>query len=241
MRPGALAATGAVFRHELRLLFLSPAAWVFLSGFTLLAGLFFALALAGSGEASLREVVPNWAVLLVFGIPLVTMRQLAEEDRSGTAELLRAAPVPLGAVIGGKWLAATGLCVVLLGLTLPVPAALILYGDPDPAVLFTTYLGLGLCCAGFAAGGLFASSLTRDPTVAGVLGVLLLLPSWVAGGAADLVPGALRPWLLHLSVVDHLRGFAIGVVDLGDVGWLLGFAATFLFLTWRSLEARRWA
>jgi ABC-2 type transport system permease protein len=241
MRPGFWSATSSILRHELRLLFLSTTAWVFLAAFLLLAGLFFVLGIGATGEASLRAAVPNWAVTLLFCIPLVTMRQLAEETHSGTLELLWTAPVPLGSLILGKWLATSVLCAVLLALTAPMVGVLWLYGDPDLGVLGTTYLGLFLCCLGFSAAGLFASSLTRDPTIAGIGGVLLLVPFWVAGPARDLAPETVQPWLERVSLIDHLRSFATGVLDSGDVVWFVAFITLFLFATWRSLEARRWA
>ena len=239
-RPSFLAATRAVLKNELRVFFLSPAAWVFLAAFLFIAGLFFTVAIAETGEASLRSALPNLGVMLVFTLPLVTMRQLAEETRSGTLELLLTAPIPLGALLIGKWLAAVVLCAVMLLLTFPFPLVLFLFGDPDPGVLATSYLGLFLCCAAFTAAGLFASSLTRDPMVAGVVGVLLLLPSWLASAARELLPQRLEPVLDRLSFVEHLRSFAQGVLDSGDVVWFAAFTFLFLFLCWRSLESRRW-
>lgn len=240
MRPSAVAATLAVLKNELRVFFLSPAAWVFLAAFLFIAGLFFTVSVAQTGEASLRGALPNLGVTLVFTLPLVTMRQLAEETRAGTLELLLTAPVPLGALLVGKWLAAVALCAVLLLLTFPFPLVLALFGDPDPGVLATSYLGLFLCCCAFSAAGLFASSLTRDPMVAGVLGVLLLLPSWLASAARELLPPTLAPVLDRISFVEHLRSFAQGVLDTGDLAWFFGLTFAFLFLCWRSLESRRW-
>jgi hypothetical protein len=77
--------------------------------------------------------------------------------------------------------------------------------------------------------------------LAGVLGVLFLLPWWLAGASRDLAPVSLQPVLDRLSLVEHLRSFATGVVDSADVVWFTGFTAVFLFFTWRSLESRRWA
>lgn len=240
MRPSVVGAALAVLKNDLRVWFLSPAGWVFLTSFLLLAGLFFTIAIATTGEASLRTALPNLGVTLVFTLPLVSMRQLADEARSGTLELLLTAPVPLGSLIVGKWLATVTLCAALLVLTFPFPVVLATWGDPDPGVLFTSYLGLFLCCGAFAAVGLFASSATRDPMVAGVLGVLLLLPSWLATAARDLAPAGWVPLLERVSFVEHLRSFAQGVLDTGDLAWFVLVTVAFLFLTWRSLESRRW-
>jgi ABC-2 type transport system permease protein len=229
-----------VLRNELRIWFLSPAGWAFVAAYLFLAGLFFTIAIASTGEASLRPALPNLAVTLVFTLPLVTMRQIADEARAGTLELLLTAPVPLGSLLLGKWAATVALCTGLLLATAPFPAILALYGDPDPGVLLTSYLGLWLCCAAFSAVGLFASASTRDPMVAGVLAVLILLPSWLASSAKDLAPPALAPILERAGFVEHLHGFARGVLDTGDLAWFGLVTGVFLFLTWRVLESRRW-
>lgn len=239
-RPGWLGSVVAVLRKDLRLLFLSPTAWAFLTSFLVLGGLFFTLSLAWTGEASLRPSMSNLGVTLVFCIPLVTMRLLAEERRSGTLELLLTAPVPLSALVLGKWLAALGLCAVLLALTTPWVAVLAIYGDPDPGAVCTSYLGLLACCGAFSAAGLLASSLTRDPMAAGIGGVVLVLPSWLASSARELVPEASRPWLDRVSFLEHLRSFAQGVLDTGDIAWFAACTALLLFATWQVLEAARW-
>jgi ABC-2 type transport system permease protein len=103
-----------------------------------------------------------------------------------------------------------------------------------------SFVGLWICGATFAAAGLFASSVTRDQMVGGVLAVLLLLPLWLASAARDLAPEAWLPVLDRLSFTEHLRSFAQGVVDTADLSWFGGVTFVFLFLTWRSLESRRW-
>ena len=238
--PGFMGSVLAIAKKELRILFTSAQAWVFLAAFLFLGGIFFHLGLSVSGEASLRPVLGNLAIVLLFCLPLVTMRQLAEETRTGTLELLMTAPVPLGALIIGKWLATLALCTVLLVLTLIYPVVLWLYGQPDPGAVFTAYIGLFLLCAAYGSVGLFVSSVARDQMVAGVGTVLLLLPFWLADAAKELLPEWLTPVLERISVLEHLRGFARGVVDTADLVYFLGFVVVFLFLTWRSLESRRW-
>lgn len=238
--PTASGAALAVLKNELRLWFLAPAAWVFLSSTLLLLGLLFTIAITTTGEASLRSVLPNLGATLVFTLPLVTMRQIAEETRSGTLELVLTAPVPLGSLIVGKWLAALVLCAILLLATLPYPAVLFTYGDPDLGVLLTCYIGLFACCAAFSAIGLLASALAKDPTVAGVLGVLLLVPLWLASAAEQLAPASLVPLLHRVSFVEHLRSFARGVLDSGDIVWFVSVTACALFLTHQALASRIW-
>lgn len=239
-RPGLVRAALAILHKELLVLFLAPTAWVFLAAFLLASGLFFTVAIGTTGEASLRPALPNLGVTLLFCLPFVTMRQLAAEDREGTLDLLLTAPVPLVSIVLGKWMAGLVLGLVLLSLTFPFPLILAAYGDPDPGVLFTSYLGLALCVATFTAAGLLASSLTREPLVAGMVGILLLLPSWLAGAAADHAPASLQPVLEAISFVGHLRSFARGVLDTADLAFFAATTGLLLLLTWRSLDARRW-
>lgn len=231
----------AIFKKEMRVYFVSPLAYVFLGVFLFLAGLFFYLGVVQTGEASLRVMLGNLSVTLLFLLPLLTMRHFAEERRAGTFEFLMTAPVPLGSLLAGKWAASFALCLILLAGTGIFPLVLAYYGDPDWGVILTSYLGLALACSGFVAAGLFTSSLTDEPVAAGLGGVLVLLPFWISGTAAEMVPVEwLSSVLRHLSFLTHVEPFSRGVIDSADVAWFVLFTFAFLFLTWRSIESRRW-
>ena len=231
----------AIFKKELTIYFVSPLAYVFLGAFLFLAGLFFYLGVVSSGEASLRVMQSNLSASLMFLLPFLTMRHFAEEQRRGTFELMMTAPVPLWALLLGKWLSSLALCGVLLAGTLLFPALLAYYGDPDWGIIATSYLGLLLCCGAFVSAGMFSSTLTSEPVAAGIAGVLILLPFWIAGSSAEQVQSDwLREALRHLSLGSHLDPFTRGVIDTADVIWFFLFTFLFLFLTWRSVESRRW-
>lgn len=231
----------AIFRKELRIYFVSPLAYVFLGVFLFLAGLFFYLGVTMTGEASLRVMLGNLSVTLLFLLPLLTMRHFAEERRSGTFELMMTAPVPLWSLLAGKWAASFALCLLLLAGTGIFPMLLAYYGEPDWGVIATSYLGLMLLCGAFVSAGLFTSSLTDEPVAAGLGGVLVLLPFWLSGTAADLVSAeTLREVLRQLSFLTHIEPFTRGVVDSAEIAWFVLFTFAFLFLTWRSVESRRW-
>ncbi len=231
----------AIIKKELRVYFASPLAYMFLGVFLFMAGLFFYLGVTMTGEASLRVMLGNLSVVLLFLLPMLTMRHFAEERRAGTFELLMTAPVPLWALLLGKWSASLILCLAMLAGTLIFPGILAYYGDPDWGVIATSYLGLLLCCGAFVSAGLFSSSLTSEPVAAGLGGVMVLLPFWLAGTAADLVQVEwLRTALRHVSFLTHIEPFAKGIIDSADLSWFLLFTFGFLFLTWRSIESRRW-
>lgn len=230
----------AIYRKEMRIYFVSPLAYAFLVVFLFLSGLFFYMGIAMTGEASLRVMMGNMAVSLVFLLPILTMRHFAEEQKQGTFELLMTSPISLSSLIVGKWLASLSLCVVMLLGTLLFPMVLAYYGNPDWGIILTTYVGLFLCCAAFCAAGLFSSSLTDDAVAAGMLGVLLLLPFWLIGSAEGLGGAALGDFLSQFALLPHLRSFSKGVIDTADLAWFAGFIFVFLFLTYRKLESRRW-
>ena len=248
-----------IFKKEMRLYFTSPVAWVIITMFLFIAGYFFYSIFAFYTLASmqsamnpqmarelnvtdsvLRPLFSNVSVILLLLMPLITMRLFAEERRSGTIELLLTYPVRDGAVLVGKYLAALALYAIMLALTLLYPGILIYFARVEWGPLLTGYLGLLLMGATFLAVGIFASSLTENQIVAAIttFGTLLLL--WVVGWSAEYLGG---PWgrvLSHLSILEHFDTFARGVLDTKDVIFYLDVTIVALFLTLRSLEARRW-
>ena len=248
-----------IFKKEMRLYFTSPVAWVIITMFLLMAGYFFYSIFAFYTLASmqsamnpqmarelnvtdsvLRPLFSNVSVILLLLMPLITMRLFAEERRSGTIELLLTYPVRDGAVLIGKYLAALALYAIMLALTLLYPGIVFYFARVEWGPLLTGYLGLLLMGATFLAVGIFASSLTENQIVAAVttFGTLLLL--WVVGWSAEYVGG---PWgrvLSHLSILEHFDTFARGVLDTKDVIYYVDVTIVALFLSLRSLEARRW-
>ena len=233
-------AVWTIFKKELRVYFVSPLAYVFLGVLLLIAGMFFYLGVALTGEASLRVMLGNLAVALIFVLPMLTMRHFAEEQDSGTFELLMTSPLSPVSLIVGKWLASLAMCVLMLAGTLLFPAILAYYGDPDWGIVGTSYLGLLLVCAAFCATGIFASSLTNDQVAAGMGGIVMLLPFWMIGSAGALVGDKAQAVLDQLALLPHLRGFTKGVIDSADILYFVAFTFVFLFLTYRALESRRW-
>jgi ABC-2 type transport system permease protein len=146
-----------------------------------------------------------------------------------------------GAVLAGKYLAAFTVYAVMLVVTLAYPAMTWWFASRmEWGVLLTGYLGLLLMGASFLSVGVFASSLTENQIVASITTFGVLLIFWVIGWSADYA-GA--PWgriLSHISLLEHFDSFAKGVVDTKDVLYYVDFTIVGLFLTLRSLEARRW-
>lgn len=248
-----------VFKKEMRQYFGSPVFYVVSTFFLLIAGWFFSNIFFFYTNASMqsamnpqfgqslnptenimRPLFSNMSVVLLFFIPMLTMRLFAEEKKSGTIELLLSYPVRDGEVLMGKYLAAGALYVVILVCTLLYPGLVSHFGRVEWGAVGTGYLGLLLLGGTFLAIGVLVSSLTENQIVAGfgTFGVLLLL--WVIGWGADFAGGTMRTVLQYLSILEHMDSFGKGVLDTKDILYYVTAIAFALFLTLRSLEAKRW-
>jgi gliding motility-associated transport system permease protein len=248
-----------VFKKEMWLYGGSPAAYVVFTFFLLISGWFFSQIFLFYSDASMRSFMQpqfgqnlnitenvmrplftNMSVVLLFFIPMLTMRLFAEEKKSGTMELLLTYPVRDGEILAGKFLAAGGLYLLLLALTLVYPGLVAYFTRVEWGPILTGYLGLLLTGATFLAIGLLISSLTENQIVAGfgTFGVLLLF--WVIGWGSDFAGGNLRTVLQYLSVTEHMDTFSRGLIDTKDLVYYGSAIALALFLTVRSLESKRW-
>jgi len=231
---------GLIAYRELRSYFVSWTAYIVGAGFLAVTGFIFDVILVGSRQAEMRWSLHNMAVTLLFVCPLLSMRLLAEERRSGTMELLLTSPVTDLQVIVGKFLAALGLLAILLAATLHFPLILAQYGAPDAGPLISGYLGLLLVGATFMAVGVLASSLTESQVVAGFLSFGALLALWIIGWGADQASGAAAEVLRQVSILNHFDDLAQGVIDTKDIVFYLSFIAVCLFGAVRALESRKW-
>ncbi len=188
----------------------------------------------------LRPLFGVLAIVLLFLVPTITMRLLAEEKRSGTAELLFTYPISDWAVILGKFLAALLVYVIFLAFTTSYFLALTFMTPVDWGAVGAGYLGLILLGASCFSLGLFASSLTENQIVAGVIGFALLLIFWIIGWVQELGSGGLGSVLQYFSLLDHYDNFTRGVINTRDLVYCCSFIYFFLFLTKRQLESRRW-
>ena len=248
-----------LFKKEMRLYFGSPVAYVVFTFFLLISGWFFSQIFLFYSDISMRSFMQpqfgqnlsitdnvmrplftNMSVVLLFFIPMLTMRLFAEEKRAGTMELLLTYPVRDGEVLAGKFLAAAALYLLLLVLTFLYPGLVAYFTRVEWGPILTGYLGLVLVGSTFLAVGVLVSSLTENQIVAGFGTFGILLAFWVIGWGAEFAGGNLRTVLQYLSVTEHMDGFGRGLVDTKDLVYYGSAIALALFLALRSLESKRW-
>lgn len=245
-------AVWTIYRRELIGLFLGPLAWALLCLALLINGFFFTLYLGGSGGDVNGAMLlaqggstPWWGLMILLP-PLLTMRMISEEARTGTLEFLLTAPVSDLAVVLGKLAAATTLMTLLWSSTVVYAVTLgALGGAPDWGPVWTGLLGAGLVSALFCAIGLVASAGTGTPLLAAFLALcaniaLLSLP--FARGLFVLPPEHwLNGVLRHLDVIAHVQSsFLLGVIDTQHLLFFVVWTAFAVLLATRMLESRRW-
>jgi ABC-2 type transport system permease protein len=242
----------AIFRRELAGLFFGPLAWVLLCAALVLNGALFTLYLEGYGgdtglcvRFAMGESAPYWAVMIVLP-PLLTMKMISEEARSGQLEFLLTAPVTDLAVVLGKCLAATAFMALLWASVLVYGLTIQALGTtPDWGPLLGAYAGAVLTSALFTAIGLVASAATGTPLLAAFLAFIANTALLLAPHLLGLLGAHPENWIGAVSrgvnVVARLQGsFVSGEVDTAHLVFFVAWTAFCLFLSTRLLESRRW-
>ena len=248
----------ALADKELRSYFASPIGYVIIGLFALLFGYFFNAYMAyflqqsqqmsqfGGAQAPnvnnmmISPLLQNAAVIILFVMPMITMRTYSEEKRSGTIELLLTSPVTDVQIITGKFLGALLLYVAMLAVTLLYVGILFWYGNPEWRPLVAGYLGLLLMGGSFLSVGLLISSLTKNQIVAGFLTFAVFLMLWIINWTADTSGPMTREILNYVSITEHFGDFARGILDTKHIIYYLSFITFGLFLTAKSVDSERW-
>jgi ABC-2 type transport system permease protein len=248
-----------IAKKELKTFLYSPIAYILTAFFLLVSGFFFYNILAWANDQTLRMMQSgygmerlninqmlyqpffnNMTIILMFLLPMLTMRLFADEKKMRTEELLLTSPLRLSAIIIGKYLAALIIYFLILLLTATFSIFVFAYGNPEPAPLLTGYLGLLLLGAVFIAIGLFASSLTENQVIAAVIAFSSIILIWVISWVGESGPGAWKGILTYLSFFSHFKNMVAGVIDTQDIVYYLSFIFLGLYLTRSVFEFRKW-
>ncbi len=237
----------ATLQRELKAYFYSPLAYVVLCFLLVVNGIVFALILSflndpmSPGGRPLDFFFTSIWIVILAVVPMLTMRLLAEERRSGSIEVLMTAPVTEGQVVAGKYLAALLFYVFLWLPTLTYAAVVASGSEIDWGKVAAGYLGIFLVGALFLAVGVFASAMTANQIIAAVLSFAIILAMWFFSAVEYLVNSPeLKQVLAYLSIPQHMEELARGVVDTRRLVFYGTTTLFFLFLTARALEARKW-
>lgn len=237
----------ATYRRELRAYFFSPLAYLVLFFFLAVNGVIFVFLVGQLNDPRSAGGPPlgyffraTWLMLLLLG-PLLTMRLVSEELRSGSIEVLMTAPVTEGEVIAGKFLAALTFYAFLWLPTLAYGAMISAYEKVDWGPIAAGYLGVLLIGSLFLAIGTFASATTRSQLLAAMMTGAMIFVFFLLGVFEEMINNDVAKKALgYVSLWNHIDEFASGIVDTRRLVFYLSGTLFFLFLAARALEDKKW-
>ena len=242
---------GSIFIKEVNSIFSSLIGYVVIADFLLLLGLtmwvFPDYSILNYNYATLQQLFDIAPLIFLFLIPAITMRSFAEEQQTGTIELLATRPIPELSIVLGKFLA--GLVLVLFAL---LPTLLYYWtvsslgsppGNIDGGAVLGSYLGLIMLACVFIAIGIFSSSLTNNQIVSFVLAIFLCFIFYWGFSFISALPGfvgTLDALVQKLGIEYHYYSISRGLIDTRDLIYFVSLTAFFIYITQFSLERRKW-
>jgi ABC-2 type transport system permease protein len=236
-----------IIKRELSSYFITPVAYVFIVIFLFLTGLM-TFKLGGfiqRGMADLQAFFAFHPWLYLFLIPAISMRLWSEERKQGTIELLMTLPLPMWAMVLGKFLAAWLFTGIALVLTFPIWITVNYLGTPDNGVIFASYLGSFLMAGAYLAIGSFISAISKNQVISFVLSVLVCLLFILAGFPAvlDFISQFSPQWLIEtvsrFSFLNNFETLTRGIIDLRFIVYIASMIGCFLFANAVMVEMKK--
>lgn len=233
---------GSILRREWNAYFSSPIGYIYLAVYYFFSGLFFFMFTLLYNTNDITSVFSNMFNIVLFLIPILTMRLFSEDKKYRTDQALLTAPVSLTGLVMGKYLAAVAVFATGLSVTILFGLIVNFFVPPNWGMIWGNFIAMLLLGMAVIAIGMLISSLTESQVIAATggfaAGMLLMLVDIIAQGVQNPLVSKI---LQALSFSRHYYSFQDGIFRLADVLFFLGACAVFVFLTIRSLEKKRWA
>lgn len=232
----------AILRREFSAYFRSPIGYIYLAVFYIFSGFFFFTNNLYSGYSSITGVYSSLFSIIMFLIPILTMRLMSEDKKQKTDQALLTAPISLFSLVMGKFLAA--LCVFCMGLAVTLVYAFVIaiFTTVSWSVVFGNLIGTILLATALIAIGMFISTLTENQVIAAVGGFAVMLFLMLIDNLKNVVTNSLLQKIVTgVSFYERYTGFVMGKFNYADAVFYLSVAAIFIFLTIRVIERRRWS
>ena len=239
----------AIYKRELKSFFHSFVGWLYVAVMIAVMGIYFSLCNMLVGYPTISYVLQSVVFMIVFTIPILTMRSLSEERKYRTDQLILTSPVSVGRIVLGKYFALTTVFVIpliIIGLTPPI---LMFAGEFQTGLSYTSLLGFFLYgCLGLAV-GLFISSLTESVVIAAVLTLIIMFAGYIMSGLCSIIStsgtSAFADYaakvLKCFDMVGRFDALSSGYFEVEAVVYYVSFTAFILFCTAQSIQKRRYA
>lgn len=231
----------AIFKREFKAYFATPIGFIVLAAYYFFLGLYFEL-IYGYGSPDINSIIVAMSTVVVFTMPVITMRLMSEDRRQKVDQALLTAPVKLTGIVFGKFLAA--LAVFALGFVPTLIFELIVASYVTVNVLSFIYALFGMLLLGAAliAIGMFISSLTESSVISAILTLVVnILVLYMSSFASMIQVEWIAGIVEKAAFITAFENFGNEIFSVADVVYFLSIIAAFLFLSVRSLEKRRWA
>ena len=231
----------AIFKRELRAYFNAPLGFVLIAVAYFFTNYYFFTYNLYGNTTDFSTLYRMLFSVVLFLVPVLTMRLLSEEKRAKTDQLLLTAPVSRAGIVLGKYFAAVVVYLLAISATLLDAVITALITPVDWPSVIGNFIGIALLGFALIAVCLFLSSLTESQVIAAVMGFAVSLFLVLVDAISYVVSGAFWQTLFsYLSFNARYEPFTLGVVDLPSAVFFLSVSALFLVCSIVTLERRRW-
>lgn len=228
-----------ITKRELGSYFTSPIAYIVIAVYLLVSGWFFFSTYFIIGQASMRNFFSLLPFIFAFIVPALTMRLFSEEFNLGTYEILYTMPVTRRDIILGKFFASVIFIIIMLVPTLIYAITTSILGDLDWGPVWGGYLGAILLGAGFAAIGLFASSVSRNQIVAFIIGCVICYALVLVNNVLFALPNNLINVVSYIGSISHFNNISRGIIDTRDIIYFISVCFIGLYAAYLSLAEKQ--
>jgi len=233
---------GEILKRELGAYFSSATAYVVMAVYFFFSGLFFNFYCISANSSSLSYVYGNMFYIILFLIPIITMKTFAEEKKQKSDQALLTAPTSLTEIVLGKFLGAFCLYAICCCIFLVYAVVISFFASPEWSVILCTFIGILLLGGSLIAINVFISVMTESMVVAAVIGMGVGLVISMTNYLISLIQvDWIKNILNKINFLSYYENFTYGILSIVDVVFFLSVTALFLFFTVRVLEKRRWS
>ena len=221
----------AVIKKELKTYFYSPVGYVFIGLFLLMFSIFFYVDVFKYQSTNFEYIFYSGATILTFIVPVLTMRSIAEERKNGTEQLLLTSPLSITKLVLGKFIAATLIVLITEICTFLYFGILCFFGKPHITTALVTLLGFLLLAMSYISFGIFASRITENQIIAGVITIGFFILTWFLPQFSSI--------FTNFSLINMFSKFPEGQIDIADTVMYISFTVLCLLLTVIFMQRRK--
>ena len=221
----------AVIKKEFKQYFFSPVGYVFIGLFLIMFSIFFYTDVFNYSTTNFEYIFYSGATILTFIVPILTMRTIAEERKTGTEQLLLTSPLSITKVVLGKFIAATLIVVITEICTFMYFIILSFFGKPHIITALITLFGFLLLAMSYISFGILASSITENQIIAGVITIGFFILTWFLPQFSTI--------FTNFSLINMFSKFPSGQIDIADTVTFVTFTIMCILLTIIVMQRRK--